>query len=209
LNLLLELAGRAPLSQRAVRTETGCGALGQTRPTRRLRFSGFTLIEIMLVVGILGIVMTMGLPTIYRLTKKEDLRKAVSDIVEVCSNARAQAILRGTTVTLHIRPQEGRFDISAAPPVRSSGEEPDSPPTTPAAGPRSGLTAQISDHLAFEMVDVNFVEHKDDEEAKVRFFSDGTCDEMIIILRSSKNEYRKIQLEITTSLTMVDTVGTR
>ena len=59
------------------------------------------------------------------------------------------------------------------------------------------------------MVDVNFIEHKEDEEARVRFFSDGTCDEMTVVLRSMKNEYRKISLEITTSLATVDNIGTR
>lgn len=172
------------------------------------RWAAFTLIEIMIVVAILAIVMTMGLPAIYRLSKKEDLRKAVSDIVEVCSNARALAILRGTTVTLRIRPQEGRFDVNAAPaPGPTDGSNFAPPAVSPA--PRAGLSAQISDHLAFEMVDVNFIEHKEDEEARVRFFSDGTCDEMTVVLRSMKNEYRKISLEITTSLATVDNIGTR
>jgi prepilin-type N-terminal cleavage/methylation domain-containing protein len=172
--------------------------------------AAFTLIEIMIVVSILAIVMTMGLPAIYQLHKKEDLRQAVSDIVQVCSNARAQAILRGTTVTLRIRPQEGRFDVNAAPAlVATDGDDDARLAPAPAPAPRAGLSAQISDHLAFEMVDVNFIEHKDDEEALVRFFSDGTCDEMTVILRSMKNEYRRISLEITTSLASVDNIGTR
>ena len=173
------------------------------------RWAAFTLIEIMIVVCILAVVMTMGLPAIYQLRKKEDLRKAVSDIVEVCSNARAQAILRGSTVTLRIRPQEGRFDVNAAPaPVATDGGDA-APPAVSSAAPRAGLSAQISDHLAFEMVDVNFIEHKEDEEARVRFFSDGTCDEMTVVLRSMKNEYRKISLEVTTALASVDNIGTR
>jgi prepilin-type N-terminal cleavage/methylation domain-containing protein len=172
------------------------------------RWAAFTLIEIMIVVSILAIVMTMGLPAIYQLHKKEDLRKAVSDIVEVCSNARALAILRGTTVTLRIRPQEGRFDVNTAPaPVPPDGGGAAPPAVSPA--PHAGLSAQISDQLAFEMVDVNFIEHKEDEEARVRFFCDGTCDEMTVILRSMKNEYRKISLEITTALATVDNIGTR
>jgi len=130
--------------------------------------------------------------------------------VEVCSNARAQAILRGTTVTLRIRPQEGRFDVStAAPPASASGASGDAAPPAPNPAPHAGLSCQISDHLSFEMVDVNFIEHKEDEEARVRFFSDGTCDEMTVILRSLKNEYRKISLEITTSLASVDNIGNR
>jgi type II secretory pathway pseudopilin PulG len=168
----------------------------------------------MLVVGILGIVLTMGVPTIYRIYKKEDLRKAVSDIVEVCSNARAQAILRGTTVELHIRPQEGRFYVDAAPAPSRSPDLPEVEPApvpgpAPVPAPRSGLAAQIAAGVAFEMVDVNFIEYKDAEDARVRFHPNGTCDELTLVLRSAKNEYRKISLEVTTSLASVDMIGFR
>jgi len=183
----------------------------KTRRASSLRgWAAFTLVELMLVVAILGIVMTMGLPSIYQIHKKEDMRKAVADIIEVCSNARAQAILRGTTIILHIRPQEGRFDVNTAPtPASAAGGNGDAAAPQPAPTPRAGLSCQVSDRLIFEMVDVNFIEHKDDEEARVRFFSDGTCDEMTVILRSVKGEYRKISLEISTGLASVDTVGTR
>lgn len=173
--------------------------------------SAFTLIEIMIVVSILGIVMSMGIPTIYQLTKKEDMRKAVADIVEVCSNARAQAILRGTTVEVRIYPEERRFSVAAPPPARASDDAAASPTPTPARTdvPRSGLSAQISERVTIEMIDVNFIEYKDAEEARVRFHPNGTCDELTVILRSEKNEFRKISLEITTSLASVDPIGSR
>ena len=57
------------------------------------------------------------------------------------------------------------------------------------------------------MVDVNFFEYKDEEEARVRFHPNGTCDELTIVLRSEKNEFRKISLEATTSLARVETIG--
>ena len=56
-----------------------------------------------------------------------------------------------------------------------------------------------------DMVDVNFIEHKDDDEAHVRFFPNGTSDEMTLILHSDNNEYREISLEITTGLASVQT----
>ena len=164
----------------------------------------------MIVVSILAVVMAMGIPTIYQLNKKEGMRQAVADIVEVCSNARAQAILRGTTVELRIYPQERRFTVAAAPAPRAATEDFGSEPPPPrAAAPRSGLSAQISDRLIIEMIDVNFIEYKDQEEARVRFHPNGTCDELTVILRSEKNEFRRISLEDTTSLATVDSIGTR
>ena len=64
----------------------------QSQPFAR---GGFTLIEIMIVVGIMGIVMTMGVPLVYNVFRKAPFTKAITDIVEVCSHARARAILQG------------------------------------------------------------------------------------------------------------------
>jgi len=49
-------------------------------------------------------------------------------------------------------------------------------------------------------------EYKDADTAKVRFFPNGTCDEMTLILHSDKGEWMKITLEITTGLTSVGPV---
>jgi hypothetical protein len=38
----------------------------------------------------------------------------------------------------------------------------------------------------------------------VRFFPNGTCDEMTLVLRSDKNEWRTISLEVTTGLASVE-----
>ena len=48
---------------------------------------------------------------------------------------------------------------------------------------------------------------KDEEMARVRFFPNGTCDEMTIVLHSPDNgEWHKIALEVTTSLATVGPV---
>jgi hypothetical protein len=55
-----------------------------------------------------------------------------------------------------------------------------------------------------EMLDVNLVEYKDAEVVRVNFYPNGTCDEMTLILVSDRNEWRKISLEVTTSIVSVD-----
>ena len=49
---------------------------------------GFTLIEVMVVVGILGMLLAMGMPAFIQSIRKDPLRQAVSDIEEACSKAR-------------------------------------------------------------------------------------------------------------------------
>src|SRR6266436_656792 len=79
----------------------------------------FTLIEIMVVVAIMGIVMTIAIPTVYQQLHPESMRKAVSDVMEACGHARARAILDGVQIDLVIRPADRQFDLavgSSAPP---------------------------------------------------------------------------------------------
>jgi prepilin-type N-terminal cleavage/methylation domain-containing protein len=150
-----------------------CGVHGAGR-------HAFTLIEIMIVVGIMGIVMGMGIPAFYSAVRREGMRKAVNDVVEACNKARAQAIMSG-------RNSEVRFH----PPERSFSTE--------------GFSGQLPGNVYIEMLDVNFTEFKDWDDARVRFYPNGMCDEMTLVLRSDKNEYRLISLEITTGLTSVET----
>ena len=166
----------------------------------------FTLIELMIVVAILGIVMAMGVPAIYRVFHKDPLRKAVSDIMEVCSNARAQAIWRGEKTELWFRPADRQFGVAgASTPSRAEGGDAADEGGAPAPGP-SALLAAWSDRITLEMLDVNFIEYKDWEEARVRFYPNGTSDEMTIVLRSDQSEYRKISLECTTGLATVEVI---
>src|SRR2546423_4519767 len=57
--------------------------------------SAFTLIEIMVVIAIMAIIMGMTVPFAYKALKKEGMGQAVSEVVEVCSHARARAIMGG------------------------------------------------------------------------------------------------------------------
>jgi hypothetical protein len=55
-------------------------------------------------------------------------------------------------------------------------------------------------------LDINLSEYKDSEWARVRFYPNGTSDEMTVVLHSDRNEWRKITLELTTGLASVDDV---
>src|SRR5438093_291845 len=128
----------------------------------------FTLIELMVVVSIMLIVVGMSAPPMVRMLKKEGMRKAVSDVVEVCSNARAQAILQGVTTEVVFFPKEGRLEISAAASPAPRSENLTGPvettrglvepvafaPAAPAAS-GSGHSAQLPEKLAIELLDIN------------------------------------------------------
>lgn len=69
--------------------------------------------------------------------------------------------------------------------------------------PPGSFSAQISDRVRIELLDVNFVECKELEVATVRFTPNGTSDDFTIIM-SSEGEFRQVSLEVVTGLADVE-----
>jgi prepilin-type N-terminal cleavage/methylation domain-containing protein len=167
--------------------------------------SAFTLIEIMIVVAIMGIVMTMSVPIVYKTWRKAPMREAVKSIVEVCSHARARAIMNGVETEVVFHPKDNRLGLAGgAAPARSPGEEGGTPGVNTPTASGSGLSAQLSGDVIIETLDINMsgVEYNDAEEAKIRFHPNGTSDEMRMILFDGRDRIG-IELEITTGLANV------
>ena len=164
------------------------------------------MIELMVVVAIMGVILLAGIPSLYKLLQKEGLRKVTSDVVEVCGKARAQAILRGSPVDLVFHPLERHVDIGGSAASPAAGGEGFAVAEKPSVQPGAGQSAQIPDDIAIEMLDINLWEYKESEVARVRFYPNGRCDEMTLVLRSNKGEWKKISLEVTTGLASIDEV---
>jgi len=171
--------------------------------TARLRRTGFTLIEIMVVVGIIGLIALMGIPSIYQLAKKEGMRRASTDMKDVLSNARAQAILSGSETQLKFYPLDRRFEITggASPAVNAETASPSVEASTP---PQIQITSgALPAGISFGMLQVNLLNFRESEWTRVRFFPNGTSDEMRLVLESETGEVRGMELEPTTGLVRI------
>lgn len=208
---MLEAAGAqiADLAEGGIRvTETKAGLIEKTTRSRRGGAKAFTLIELMVAVGIMAVLMTVAIPRLYQDMHQDSMRKAVSDVMEVCSHARARAILDGTAMELRIRPAERYFSV--VPATRSDeevgvaqtfsfqGHELVERTRTPVGG--AALSVKLSESILVEGLGVNGEDWTEDEEARVRFYPNGTCDEMSIVLLSDKGERRNIWLEVVTGM---------
>lgn len=149
------------------------------RPAAR---AGFTLIEIMVVIGIFAVVLAMGAPQFIRLARGEPMRETVAGLIEVCANARARAIFSGQTTSVVFRPGDRAFAVDGA--------------EDSAAGrmPGSGLSGTIHMELGLEMLDVNLAEYREAEAVRVRFFPNGTADELTLVL-SGRDQWRKVTVD--------------
>ena len=131
----------------------------------------------MMVVAIIGLTLTMGLPGFLRVLQREGMRKAEYEMVEACKEARRAAIMNNQKTFLVIHPLLGTFEV-------------------PGAYPQ----AQLPNDVIIDILGVNFIQLERADDARVCFFPNGTSDEFTIVLHSSGGAYRKIYLDTVTAL---------
>lgn len=179
--------------------------------SRRRGRRAFTLIELMVVIAIVGLVLTIAVPSIYRQLHPDSMQKAVSDFMEACSQARAQAILGGAIAEVVITAEDHTISVrgaghaarSAATPIESpnlAGTDWHMSETRPApASEGAGFTAKLSDKIAIELMEVNFVDQMELDEARIQFHPTGICDELkFVLFQPSSGERRLLTLDVVT-----------
>ncbi|HSO20267.1 MAG TPA: type II secretion system protein [Desulfosarcina sp.] len=157
------------------------------------RRSGFTLLEIMLVVGIMGIILAMGLPAIVRTIERDPLHQAMKDVEEALSRARALAILQGTGAEM-ILDGEGRVRAVPRPSPAASVSEPAADPFeersegSPAGGLDAQFEAVLGQDVGITSVSLNLRKLPLEYglgEVRVRFHANGTSDDFSVVLEDA------------------------
>jgi Tfp pilus assembly protein FimT len=155
--------------------------------------------EIMIVIAIMAIIMTTGIPSMVRALQRDDLARAVHDTIEGGKTARDRAILQGIPYEFVLR-ENGEMDVRALPPEQRISTTVDSKAASAAklqGAPYSGFPRKLGEDVMIQMVDVNFVNHMQDAEARVRFFPNGTCDEFTVVY-AWKGKQRTVTADIVT-----------
>jgi prepilin-type N-terminal cleavage/methylation domain-containing protein len=147
----------------------------KTAAAKKSRRQAFTLIEVMIVVAIIGLFAAIGVPYILQTWQKEGMRKAEFDVIKLMGDARAAAILKDQTTYVAFRPADNRLDSS------------------------NGESVTLPDGVAMEGIGINLMDFSQTEVSRVRFFPNGTCDELTLVLHSGA-DWRKITLEYSTAL---------
>lgn len=180
---------------------------------------GFTLLEVMIVVGMAALVMAISIPFIQRTIHRDAVYHAVRVVEEACANARASAIVHNAVAEVVIQPEERRFSVRPGA-SRGSVNRRQSAATAAAAAARAragdsgdGENARVSDYsrqapppfsgqlgddVSIEILAINLEERRGDPEASVRFFPNGTSDEFTLFLRIGAVAAREITLDMVT-----------
>jgi len=158
---------------------------------------GFTLIEIMIVVAIMLTIMGLSVPFARQALHKEALNKAISDIVEICSNARARAIMQGSMTEVVVHAEDPlRIEVAGA----TGGDTHGGPPPS-----TSGLATHLDNKIGVAAIWVNGANCRDAEQARIRFYPNGTCDELrLVLMRPDNGDSRGLFLEVTTGLATIE-----
>ena len=185
--------------------------------SRRVAVSAFTLIELMVVMGLMMIIIAIGVPRMVK-GNRTPLGESLNVVMEACAAARRQAILSGSTSRVTIRgAEEGTgFIISAGSgggrPKVASIEDVDtgsegSADEAPKPSVAAGVSGRIHDEVAIHFISVNFSDPMDEDQVEVKFYSNGTSDEFTIGMRHEYGDavLRFVQLDSVTGLAYIKT----
>jgi prepilin-type N-terminal cleavage/methylation domain-containing protein len=167
---------------------------------------GFTLIEVMIVVSIVAIIVAAGIPMVWKALAKNQMAKAVNDVIEGCKGARDRAIVHSRPYEFVIRNESARDATMLIEPAKV--RDPSAvafPGATDAVDSKAKLSLmedfprKLGEDVVVEFVAVNLIDQMKNKEARARFYPNGTSDEFTVVLKQGSVQ-RRVSVDIVTGI---------
>lgn len=145
------------------------------------------MIEIMIVVGVLGIILAISLPAVYEQRKRAPMRETISSLKKVCGHARAQAIWHNQKTTVTFRPGDRTFKFSGG-----GGKK------MPSGFADTATDGRFHEDVIIDGLEINLQSALDFESTQMHFYPNGTCDELFVVLEVPGEGEKVLEWESTT-----------
>lgn len=181
---------------------------------------GFTMVEVMVVLGIAAMLVTMAIPFVGGLFNENPIRDTTKEVMSLLEQARAQSILTGKPYEFVISRQDYKIIVRPAPEQKPNPLDPnaiasfddasisiDGVSDTDSTSKKAGKTLEgdIHPEITIELIDVNYVDMSEFEQAIVNFRPNGTSDKFTFVFQRGPGEYRLIRLDMMTALANFET----
>lgn len=178
--------------------------------------SAFTLIELMVVIGLIMIVMTIGIPRLIY-NNETPLGGTLSAVMDACAAARTKAILSGQPTKVVVDSENYSVTVGGASIKPKTELEilnsdttnfdslDDEPKPTPQTG--TSFSGKIHADVGVDFLAVNFKDMLDEGRAEINFYPNGTSDEFAIGMRHITGDgvQRFVHLDSVTGLAYLKT----
>ena len=178
--------------------------------------SAFTLIELMVVIGLIMIVMTIGIPRLIY-NNETPLGGTLSAVMDACAAARTKAILSGQPTKVVVDSENYSVTVGGASIkpkteleiLNSDTTNFDSLDGEPKPTPQTGtsFSGKIHADVGVDFLAVNFKDMLDEGRAEINFYPNGTSDEFAIGMRHITGDgvQRFVHLDSVTGLAYLKT----
>lgn len=161
---------------------------------------GFTLIELMVVVAIMGVILGISIPAFRSIKEKAPLEQAISDVEAACRTARSRAILGKRVMEVYLNDVEDIVALSTASRL-VMGTDLD-----------TGLEArqaEVGEEIGrFELTaDLEIIAPRGDEfngELRLRFYPNGTAEPVELRVSEAVGAYLLAVDPVTGQTTVVN-----
>jgi prepilin-type N-terminal cleavage/methylation domain-containing protein len=177
-------------------------------PSSRSKDSGYTLLEMMVVVFVIAIIMGLSVPNLMAKVRRDPLSQGVHDFMEACRNAREIAIMSGDSMqvvvtgdNIMVEPAPKRDasrwigDARGTAPESAGGVVSKSSKTAP-------FSAKLDETVAFDLkearVNLRPIDPKLEGRLTIRFHPNGTCDQFSGDLQQIAIGKYQVTTEVTT-----------